>query len=137
MSKTEFNLDLITQFPSSNRKVAIHVSPYNIEDNPAPSNDKIQTSFISPHGLEFQAPADYGEGTLLKIEVKLPNYWSRKQQFVDYTRIDAPDTFKVLARVVKTEDIGKRGRKKMVTVQTVNIDQVDEKVLRDFLQEGK
>jgi len=137
MAKNEFNLDLITQFPSSNRKVPIHVTPYNIEDNAKISNDKIQTSFISPHGLEFQAPADYGEGTLLKIEVKLPNYWSRKQQFVDYTRIDAPDTFKVLARVVKTEDVGKRGRKKMVTVQTVNIDQVDEKVLRDFLQEGK
>jgi len=137
MAKNDFNLDLITQFPSSNRKVAIQVSRYNIEEDAKQNQDKIQTSFISPHGLEFQAPADYGEGTLLKIEVKLPNYWSRKQQFVDYTRIDAPDTFKVLARVVKTEDIGKRGRKKMVTVQTVNIDQVDEKVLRDFLQEGK
>jgi hypothetical protein len=136
MAKTDFNLDLITQFPSSNKKVAIQVRPYNIADSQESAN-KIQTSFISPHGFEFQAPADYGEGMLLKIEVKLPNYWSRKQQFVDYTRIDAPDTFKVLARVVKTEDLGKRGRKKLVTVQTVNIDEVDEKVLRDFLSEGK
>lgn len=137
MAKTDFNLDLITQFPSSNKKVAIQVKPYNIVDTQEDSFNKVQTSFISPHGFEFQAPAEYGEGMLLKIEVKLPNYWTRKQQFVDYTRIDAPDTFKVLARVVKTEDLGKRGRKKIVTVQTVNIDEIDEKVLRDFLSEGK
>jgi hypothetical protein len=137
MAKTDFNLDLITQFPSSNKKVAIQVKPYNIVDTQEDTSNKVQTSFISPHGFEFQAPAEYGEGMLLKIEVKLPNYWTRKQQFVDYTRIDAPDTFKVLARVVKTEDLGKRGRKKIVTVQTVNIDEIDEKVLRDFLSEGK
>jgi len=137
MAKNDFNFDLISQFPSANKRVAISVKAYGIDNDETNLNDKIQTSFISPHGLEFQAPAEYQEGTLLKIDVKLPNYWSRKQQYVDYTRIDTPDSFKVLARVVKTEDLGKRSRKKTITVQTVNIDEVDEKILREYLSEGK
>lgn len=137
MAKNEFNSSLISEYPSSNKRVAISVKTYGIDTDDASNSERIQTSFISPHGLEFQAPAEYTEGTLLKIDVKLPNYWSRKQQYVDYTRIDTPESFKVLARVVKTEDLGKRSRKKTITVQTVNIDEVDEKILRDFLSEGK
>lgn len=137
MAKNEFNSSLISQYPSSNKRVAISVKAYGIDNDDPANSERIQTSFISPHGIEFQAPAEYTEGTLLKIDVKLPNYWSRKQQYVDYTRIDTPESFKVLARVVKTEDLGKRSRKKTITVQTVNIDEVDEKILRDFLSEGK
>jgi hypothetical protein len=57
-------------------------------------------------------------------------------RFVEYRRVDTPETFKVLAKVVRTEEIGKRGKKKLVVVQTVNMDDVDEQVLKNFLQEG-
>ena len=77
------------------------------------------------------------DGTLLKINVTLPDYWNLKQKFVDYGRVDTPGKFKVLAKVLKTEDIGIRGKKKLVLVQTVNIDEVDEQVLKSFLQEAK
>ena len=100
------------------------------------ADHKAQSLFISPFGLEFQASRDYVAGTLLKIHVTLPDYWNRKQKFVDYQRIDQPNTFKILAKVVRTEDVGKRGKKKLVVVQTVNMDEVDEKVLKTYLQEG-
>jgi hypothetical protein len=32
--------------------------------------------------------------------------------------------------------VGRRGKKKIVTVQTVNIDETDELVLKSYLQEG-
>ena len=66
------------------------------------------------------------EGDLLKVHVNLPNYWERKQRFVDYGRIDTPNDFKILVKVISSEDIGKRGKRKMVICRTVNMDQVDE-----------
>jgi hypothetical protein len=134
-SKAGFNEDLIKKYPKSNKKISLDVMPYTIAEKDNPDH-KAQSLFISPYGLEFQASRDYPAGTLLKIHVSLPDYWQRKQKLVDYRRIDQPDTFKILAKVVRTEDVGKRGKKKLVVVQTVNMDEVDEKVLKTYLQEG-
>ena len=57
-------------------------------------------------------------------------------RFVQYRRIDQPARFPILAKVVGVEDVGRRGKKKIVTVQTVSIDETDELVLKSFLQEG-
>lgn len=129
------NEELIRKYPRSNKKIQIEIQSYGLiqEKNPGEASQSIH---ISPFGLEFQANKEYPEGALLKIHVSLPDYWDRKQKFVDYRRIDAPGTFKILGKVVKSQDVGKRGKKKIVTVQTVNMDEVDEKVLKSFLQEG-
>lgn len=129
-----FNEDLIKKYPRANRKISVDVAAYGLlrEGDEA----KTLTTFISPYGMEFQAAKDYAPGTLLKIQISLPDYWTRKMKFVEYRRIDTPETFRVLAKVVRSEDIGKRGKKKLIVVQTVNMDDVDEKVLKTFLQEG-
>ena len=132
--ETGFNEELITKYPRANRKVTLDVKPYGLASNP--DDSKTQSLFISPYGLEFHATRDYPEGTLLKIHITLPDYWQRKQRFVEYRRIDTPDTFKILCKVVRTEDLGKRGKKKLVIAQTVNMDEVDEQVLKSYLQEG-
>ena len=62
------------------------------------------------------------EGDLLKVHVNIPNYWSRKQKFVDYGRIDTPENFKILVKVVSSEDIGKRGKRKMVLARKNEVD---------------
>ena len=136
--KQSFDKDLITEFPKSKKRVGLQVREFNVlneynEEKPC----KAQSVHISPYGIEFQVPDEYESGTLLKIDVTLPNYWNRKQQFVDYARIDAPKTFKILAKVVQSQEVGKRGKKKLVMAQTLNIDEVDEQVLRDYLKEGK
>lgn len=131
-----FDEDLIKKYPRSNRKIALDVMPYGLASLDAAVEAKAQSVHISPHGIEFQASKDYAQGTLLKIHVALPDYWNRKQRFVEYRRVDTPETFKILAKVVRTEDVGKRGKKKMVIVQVVNMDDVDEQVLKSFLQEG-
>lgn len=130
-----FDEDLIKKYPRSNRKIALDVSPYGLAGFD-PNDGKAQSVHISPHGIEFQASKDFAQGTLLKIHVALPDYWNRKQRFVEYRRVDTPETFKVLAKVVRTEDVGKRGKKKLVVVQVVNMDEVDEQVLKSFLQDG-
>lgn len=130
-----FDEDLIKKYPRSNRKISVDVAAYGLVSK-TDQDTKAQTLHISPHGMEFQATRDYAAGTLLKIHISLPDYWNRKQRFVEYRRIDTPDTFKVLAKVVRTEDVGKRGKKKLVIVQTVNMDEVDEQVLKSFLQDG-
>jgi hypothetical protein len=130
-----FDEDLIKKYPRANRKIVVDVAPYSLAAEPTDDN-KAQTLFISPHGMEFQGTQAYPEGTLLKIHISLPDYWNRKQQFVEYRRVDTPGTFKILAKVVRTEDVGKRGKKKLTVVQTVNMDEVDEQVLKSYLQDG-
>lgn len=130
-----FDDDAIKRYPHSNKKIAVDVHKFGLELD-SDNQHKGHTSFISPYGLQFQGTNEYEEGSLLKIHLAIPNYWSRKQRFVDYQRIDTPEKFKLLAKVVRIEDVGKRGRKKMVTVQVVNIDGVDEQVLKSFLQDG-
>jgi hypothetical protein len=130
-----FNEDLIKKYPRANKKISLSFTTYSLAAEELSAESGLST-FISPHGIEFQAPKDYPMGTLLKIHVSLPDYWTRKQKFVEYRRIDSPERFKILAKVVKTEDVGKRGKKKLVTVQTVNMDEIDEQVLKSFLQEG-
>jgi hypothetical protein len=131
---TGFDEDLIKKYPRSNRKVVVDVKPYGLIDDDGES--KAQTLHISPHGLEFQGTQDYAQGTLLKIHIALPDYWNRKQRLVDYRRVDTPGKFKVLAKVVRTADLGKRGKKKLVVAQVVNMDEVDEQVLKSYLQDG-
>ncbi|NRA65223.1 MAG: PilZ domain-containing protein [Pseudobacteriovorax sp.] len=129
-----FDVELINKYPRSNRRLSVNIARYGISiDNKEESG---QTVHISPHGIQFRSVDNFSEGDLLKVHVNLPNYWERKQRFVDYGRIDTPNDFKILVKVVSSEEIGKRGKKKMIICRTVNMDQVDEQVLKAFLQEG-
>ena len=138
---SEFDLESIKSYPFAERKIQVEIGQYTIlqnETSPTPSpRQKALTTFISPHGMEIQGTKDYPTGTLLKISVCLPDYWNRKKKFVEYNRVDVPNTFKVLGKVVGSQDMGKRGKKKLILVQTLNIDEIDEQVLKDFLEEGK
>ncbi|MCX6125283.1 MAG: hypothetical protein NTV34_11150 [Proteobacteria bacterium] len=130
-----FDSSLIKDYPRSNRKVSINYGTYGLMSAQG-KMDATQSIHISPAGIEFQSVKAFAEGTLLRIMVNIPDYWKRKRKFVEYHRIDQPATFSILAKVVRSEDIGRRGKKKMVTVQTVIIDATDEMVLKSFLQEG-
>ena len=131
----KFDPDLIKKYPRSNRRIYVDVAAYGIRDHDS-GVPRGTTVHISPYGLEFRSVTHFDEGTLLKIHVAIPDYWARKQKFVEYGRVDAPGTFKILGKVISSEVIGKRGKKKMILVQTVNMDNVDEQVLKSFLQEG-
>lgn len=130
-----FDPDSIKNYPRSNRKVSINYGVYSLTSE---SRDLLQgqSIHISPDGLEFLTSSALHEGTLLKVQINIPDYWNRKARFVEYRRIDRPQNFSILVKIVKTEDIGKRGKKKIITAQTVNIDETDEMVLKSYLQEG-
>ena len=133
--KAGFDEDLVRKYPRSNRKVTVEIDSYGLSKEELEGLNS-QTQFISPYGIQFQGQREFEEGTLLKIQVTIPNYWARKQRFVNYQRVDTPETFKMLAKVVRTEDVGKRGKKKITIAQTVNIDEIDEQVLKAYLQDG-
>jgi hypothetical protein len=137
IDKNKFNLELIRSYPHSNKKVNVEVEPYSLpkENEKEHEGHKAKTIFLSPHGLEFTCSEDFEHGTILKILIDIPDYWQRKQKYVDYKRIDTPQKLKILAKVVKTTDQAKRSKKKVTLVQTVNIDDVDEQVLKTFLEE--
>lgn len=131
----KFDASLIKKYPRSSRKVSMRYGTYSISSDDS-TLESTQSMHISPHGIEFQTTACYSPGTLLRIHLDIPDYWQRKLRFVQYRRIDQPARFPILAKVVTVEEVGRRGKKKIVTVQTVSIDETDELVLKSYLQEG-
>ena len=139
--KDDFNIDLIKNYPHANKKIELDIGTYKLdlpeEETKQVERQKGMTTYISPYGMECHVNKDYPKGTLLKIKISIPNYWFRKKQLVEYNRIDNPETFRILGKVVYSEETSKRGKKKIIVVQTVNIDEVDEQILKTFLQETK
>ena len=133
VNSKNFSPDLVQNYPKSNRRLSLNVEKFGIHPD---DNQDGQTVHISPYGVQFRSGKHFNEGELLKVHVNIPNYWARKQKFVDYGRIDTPENFKILVKVVSSEDIGKRGKRKMVLARTVNMDEVDNEVLKSFLQDG-
>lgn len=131
----KFDPSLIKKYPRSSRKVSIKYGTYSLSTDES-TLEATQSLHISPHGMEFHTTMAYAPGTLLRIHLDIPDYWQRKLRFVQYRRIDQPARFPILAKVVSVEDVGRRGKKKIVTVQTVSIDETDELVLKSYLQEG-
>lgn len=134
-SSNKFDASLIKKYPRSTRKVSMRYGTYSISADES-ALESTQSMYISPHGIEFQTTCSYSPGTLLRIHLDIPDYWQRKLRFVQYRRIDQPARFPILAKVVSVQDVGRRGKKKIITVQTVNIDETDELVLKSYLQEG-
>jgi hypothetical protein len=129
--------ELVRLHPHNARRLLIMVHEFGIDDDDGPESDRVQTSYLSPYGIEFSANRNFPPGMLLKVLIPIPDYWRRKQRLVTYKRIDVPMTLQLLAKVVSCQERGKFGRKKVVLVETVNIDKVDEEVLKEYLNEDK
>ena len=103
--------------------------------------DEFEMYYSAINPREFLAVTLSNQNPLLLKTMNSMDYLAvekgLKQKFVDYNRTDVPNQFRILAKVIKSEDIGKRGKKKLVLVQTVNIDEVDEQVLKSYLHEEK
>ena len=92
-----------------------------------------ETIAISAEGLSFYSPVSIPLGTLTRVWLEIPDYWAKKSKHVSYRHTDAPSYFQVLCRVQAAEETGKRNQKFQLTAVIVNLDPVDEKVLRDYL----
>jgi hypothetical protein len=136
MEHKSFDESLVKNYPQSRKKISVDVKPYSLLDERriCLPEEKGITTYVSPYGLEFQVDQDYANGTLLKIFLSIPGYWDIKKSMVDYQRIDSPDDFSILARVIRVEEVGKRKKKKSFLCETLNIDEIDEKILKSFLE---
>lgn len=133
-NKEEFDISLVRDYPKSNRRVGIEVERYRIGNREIAETAKIEAVHVSPYGLEFVGQHNYEVGTLLKIHINIPDFWERKSRYVNYNRIDSPSNIKVLGKVVISEEAGRRIKKRSIVVETVNIDEIDERVLIEFLR---
>ena len=99
---TPFDLKLVT------KKIPMKFCEYKISNTP---NKMLLTESIgiSTKGMLFQSLTEFKKGSLLRIWVELPDYWSRKSKIVEYRHTEAPTFFQVLARVLSVEEILKRG----------------------------
>lgn len=95
-----------------------------------------ETISVAPDGAMFYSSLSYEPGCLMRLYIELPDFWARKSRHVEYRHTEAPSHFQMLCRVVNCEDVGKRPNRFMITVQTVNIDPIDGRVLADYLGVG-
>ena len=140
--KEEFQADLVRGYPSAEKKLDLDVRLYSLFDDTAPGQENLATTtYISPHGVEFQSNLDLAEGSLIKVNIDIPDYWSMKTRFIQYTRVDQPSKMRVIAKVISSEEIVKKSRKKekkrTFLAQILNIDEIDEKVLKLYLSDEK
>jgi hypothetical protein len=117
------------------KKIPLRYCKFNITNS---ENKMLQGESLSvaPDGIMFYSSLSYETGCLMRVHVKLPDYWARKSRHVEYRHTEAPSHFQMLCRVISCEDVGSRPNRYMLTVQTVNIDPVDGKVLSDYLGVG-
>jgi len=117
------------------KKIPLRYCKFNISNT---LNKMLQgeTLSVAPDGATFYSSLSYDQGCLMRLLVEIPDYWARKSRHVDYRHTEAPSSFQMLGRVVSCEDIGKRPNRYLITVQTVNIDPIDGRVLADYLGVG-
>lgn len=117
------------------KKVPLKYCKFNISNT---INKMLQgeTLSVAPDGATFYSSLAYDEGCLMRLLIELPDYWARKSRHVEYRHTEAPSSFQMLCRVVTCEDVGKRPNRYLITVQTVNIDPIDGRVLADYLGVG-
>ena len=132
----KFHLDKVRGYPCSKKKVSISVMKFSVRLFQSQCDyQKTHSIHISPYGIDFQLCADFCEGDLLKIDVRIPNYWNRKKYFISYNRVNVPKSFQLIARVVEKKNT--KGRKKnLFAVETLSIDDTDAQVLRSYLLEN-
>ena len=134
---SSFDLKLIKDYPKARKKVPLYVEYYRVNsfgsDQCYEYRENTQSSYISPYGMEFKTDVQYEIGDIVKIDVNLPNYWNRKKKLVSYQYLEKaqPVCFKVLARVVGKVSAGK---KFVVTVENLVIDDLDSQVLTSFIK---
>ena len=117
---------------TAQRRIPLEISTYSLDQQDAV---KSHSTHLTTHGIEFVSSAEYTRGTLLRVNVFLPDFWQRKRKLVNYQRVEPPEHFRILAKVIKTDLQCGKSRKKLVLAQTVNMDEVDEQVLSSWLQE--
>ena len=123
---TLFDLRLVS------KKVKIKFSPYKISTQ-LKNMSQTETIAISSKGILFSSTDFYEVGSLMRVWVEIPDYWSRKSKYVDYRHTDAPSHFQILTRVVQCKNEILIQEKYHLLCETLNIDSIDNSVLQDYL----
>ena len=131
--RTIFDPKQIYDYPNAERKVQMIVGRVDMKQNTKYSSEKVHSTFLSPFGIEFKGSPEIQVGMLLKVQIIIPDYWARMQRIVEYKRINTPEDFRVLIRVVETKRFGVRSRKRIIVSKVVNIDPIDKRVLSEYL----
>lgn len=135
--ESKFNIDLIKNYPKSNKRIPLYVDYYKVRSfltaNAQLEQSNTQTMYISPYGLEFKTETKYEEGDLLKVDVFIPSYWSRKKKLVEYDYLanEEPRSFRILGRVVSRNTSGKRY---IIDLETLVIDDLDKEILTNYIR---
>ena len=117
------------------KKIPMRYCEFQISNTTA-TMSVTETTSISTAGVMFHGNLGVAVGSLVRVWIEMPDYWARKSRHVGYRHTNAPTYFQMLARVVGCEDSPRKNAKYQILCQTLNLDPVDEAVLKDYLSGG-
>ncbi len=126
-----FYPEMVRDYPGCEQRVTVFFEGYMI-DGAAEAN-RAKTKLLSPFGIEIVTTKDLHQDQVLRLAIRLPDYWNLKSEVVDYHCIETPRDLEALGKVVEVNRHSVRGRKKDVLIQIVNIDPADEEVIQNYI----
>lgn len=120
----------LSQIQLTKIDVKMQVGSYKISNIKRDMKDA-QCLGISSKGQFFLSSLNLTVGSLARIWIYIPNYWQKKSAHVPYSHTSAPEYFQMFSKVehcVPDQD-GYR-----IFCQTMNIHEIDEKILEDFIK---
>jgi hypothetical protein len=122
---------MVREFPDAEQRVTVFFEGYMI-DGESEAN-RAKTKLLSPYGIEIVTTRELYKDQVLRLAIRIPDYWNLKSQVVDYHCIETPRDLEALGKVVEINRHSIRGRKKDVLIQIVNIDPADEEVIQNYI----
>jgi|GEM_PF-3598069 len=126
-----FYPEMVREYPGAEQKVSVFFEGYMI-DGAAEAN-RAKTKLLSPYGIEIVTTKDLHKDQVLRLAIRIPDYWQLKSEVVDYHCIETPRDLEALGKVLEINRHSIRGRKKDVLIQIVNIDPADEEVIQNYI----
>ncbi len=123
--------EMVREYPGAEQRVSVFFEGYMI-DGAAEAN-RAKTKLLSPHGIEIVTTKELHKDQVLRLAIRIPDYWHLKSQVVDYQCIETPNDLEALGKVVEIHRHSIRGRKKDVLIQIVNIEPADEEVIQNYI----
>jgi len=112
------------------REVELLYGTYSIFQDPMIEGTTIA---LSTEGLIFKSYVPSIAESLIKVWIRLPNYWKLKSKYVDYQRNDPPQYLHVLSRIISLEEVESSQPHYEVHCENLTIDPTDIKVLEEYL----
>ena len=80
-----FYPEMVREFPNAEQRVTVFFEGYMIDG--ASEASRAKTKLLSPYGIEIVTTKELYKDQVLRLAIRIPDYWNLKSQVVDLSLI--------------------------------------------------